>query len=256
MKFRPARPIQSFYELASNAIFHHGMLVFLDNVSSTGPRSRKGIEAGKGLNENLAREVLELHTVTPAAGYTQTDVTEFSRALTGWSLEHKNERGRDFGAVVFKSFAHEPGARLVLGVKYPQHDGRQARRILQDLCLRPETAANIALKLAVHFIADDPPDALVKDLKQVFLDTQGDLPSLYKVLINSPHAWQPQAQKVKTPEELLMSTARMVGLDSVFGARPRDTYDSLAQAPFTAPTPEGWPDIASAWIAIAKYNDY
>lgn len=242
----------SFYELARHAIFHQGMLVFLDNTSSTGPRSRKGIRQDKGLNENLAREVLELHTVTPAAGYTQTDVTEFAKALTGWRLETKRNTRAPFGSVVFKDFSHEPGKRKVLGEKYPKglfgSWESQAPQILKDLCMRPETASNIARKLATHFVSDNPPDALVKTLRDTFLETEGDLTALYTALIHSPHAWQPEAQKIKTPEELLVSTARVIGLEETFTKNPKTTYDSLAQIPFTAPTPEGWPDTAQAWL--------
>ena len=241
-----------FSDLASKAIFHQGMLVFLDNVGSVGPRSRKGINADKGLNENLAREVLELHTVTLAADYTQADVTEFAKALTGWTINGKANYGAPIGTVTFRSFYHEPGRRTVLGQKYPKglivSEKQQAPQILKDLCARPETAENIAVKLATHFVSDDPPQDLIKALKARFLETEGDLTALYKVLIHSPHAWTPAAQKVKSPEELLISTARMIGVKNTFTARPRDTYDSLAQSPFTAPTPEGWPDKASAWI--------
>jgi len=238
-----------FYELAASAIFHPGMLVYLDNVSSIGPRSRQGLETGKGLNENLAREVLELHTVTPAAGYRQSDVMEFAKALTGWSVErYATKENNRQGKTTFKARAHEGGSRVIMGKKYSEKGPTQALAILKDLCQRPETAENIAAKFATHFVSDIPPRALVDSLKHIFLKTDGDLTALYKTLVNSPLAWNSAPQKIKTPEELIISTARMVGFADVITKRARDTYDSLAQLPFTAPTPEGWPDIAEAWL--------
>jgi len=239
----------SFYELAASAIFHPGMLVFLDNVSSVGPRSPQGLETGKGLNENLARETLELHTVTLAAGYSQSDVTELAKALTGWSVERDAalENNRQ-GQTTFKARTHEPGSRSILRKTYKEKGPQQALAILKDLCAKPETAENIARKLAAHFVADTPPQVLVRALKSSFLKTGGDLQALYKTLVTSPDAWTPSAQKIKTPEEMIISTARMAGFGAVITKRARDTYDSLAQLPFTAPTPEGWPDLAEAWL--------
>ena len=240
--------LDSFFELASTAIFHPAMLVFLDNISSIGPNSRQGLKQNKGLNENLAREVLELHTLTPAAGYTQSDVSEFAKALTGWRIENKEDKENRLGKTAFKQHRHEPGSRQILGKKYKDTGGKQALAILKDICMRPETAENIARKLAVHFVSDVPPKALVEDLKQSFLKSNGHLKAVYKTLITSPHAWGQTAQKVKSPEELIVSTARVIGFDNVITKRPKDTYDSLAQIPFTAPTPEGWPDTTEAWI--------
>ena len=168
----------SFFELAISAIFHPGMLMFLDNVSSMGPRSYTGQKRKKGLNENLAREVLELHTITPAAGYSQSDVTEFAKALTGWSIERKESVETVQGKLTFNSRWHEPGTRKLLGKKYKQKGPSQAVAILKDLCKRPETAQNIAYKLAAHFVSDVPPQALVDDLKRSFLTSNGDLTCL------------------------------------------------------------------------------
>ena len=242
------RILGSFYELAASAIFHPAMIVFLDNDGSVGPNSPRGKKNKIGLNENLAREALELHTVTPAAGYSQADVTEFAKALTGWRIERRADKGRKQGHITFHKSSHEPGARTILGKRYKETEAKQALAILKDLCVRPETAQNIAHKLAVHFVSDEPPEALVAALKAEYLKTDGNLTALYKALIGSPLAWQPAAQKVKTPEELIVSAARLIGFKNVIAKRPRDTYDSLAQLPFTAPTPEGWPDKAQDWL--------
>ena len=198
--------LKSFYELAASAIFHPGMLMFLDNDGSVGPKSRKGRESKKGLNENLAREALELHTVTPASGYTQSDVTEFAKALTGWSFQYREHQKYKIGKTRFKKSQHEPGTRLVLGKTYKEMGAKQALEILKDLCARPETAENIAVKLATHFVSDAPPKDLVAALKDSYLKTGGNLMVLYKTLIDSPLAWEPAARKLKTPEDLIIST--------------------------------------------------
>jgi uncharacterized protein (DUF1800 family) len=238
----------NFYHLAASAIFHPAMVTYLDNVNSVGPKSKAGQRRKRGLNENLAREVLELHTVTPLSGYAQTDVTEFAKALTGWTIGRRERDPDNIGKTVFEGRAHEPGTRNVLGKSYSQNGANQALKILKDLCARPETAQNIALKLARHFHSDTPPETLVKKLSANFLETGGDLKAVYKVLIDAPEMWTETAEKVKTPQELIVSTARMVGLKNVFPRRARDSYESLAQMPFSAPTPEGWPDVAEAWL--------
>ena len=136
----------------------------------------------------------------------------------------------------------------MLGKRYDAAEAKQALAILKDLCARPETAQNVAQKLAAHFVSDEPPKALVAALKEEYLKTNGDLSALYKTLISSPLAWEPAAQKVKSPDELILSAARLIGFENVIAKRKRDTYDSLAQLPFTAPTPEGWPDKAQDWL--------
>ena len=238
----------NFTDLAIEAIFHPAMLTFLDNVSSVGPNSRAGQRRNKGLNENLAREVLELHTITPAAGYDQKDVTEFAKALTGWTIGQNKKDLRGTGRTTFNDTLHEPGMRKVLGRKYSNKGNRQAISILKTICAHPDTAKNIAQKLARHFVSDIPPPSLVKRLEDNFIKTNGDLKSLYETLVSSPEAWVHTAQKVKSPEELLTSTARAIGIEKVFSIHIRDSYDSLAQRPFSAPTPEGWPDTAESWL--------
>lgn len=238
----------SFANLAVGAILHPGMLIYLDNARSTGPNSQRGRRRDRGLNENLAREVLELHTVTPASGYSQEDVTEFAKALTGWTVGARRAEENQKGTTIFEARMHEPGARTVLGKTYRQSGGEQAIAIIRDLCIHPQTASNISYKLARHFVSDTPPPPLVERLTQAFKDTNGNLMALYMVLIDAPEAWSPTLSKIKTPEELLTSTARLIGIDNVFPGRPRDIYESFAQPPFRAPSPEGWPDTANAWI--------
>ncbi|MEO0982976.1 MAG: DUF1800 family protein [Pseudomonadota bacterium] len=237
-----------FEDLLLAAIGHPGMLVYLDNWQSVGPNSRAGRRRRRGLNENLAREVLELHTATPAAGYTQYDVTEFAKALTGWTVGNRHVGRNRIGEPIFSTLLHEPGARTVLGKRYAEDGRAQAEAILRDLANRPETARNIALKLARHIVSDTPDDALVANLERVFLDTGGDLSALYRALIASPEAWAAEAEKVKTPDELLTSASRQFGVRRVFAGKPGEVYESFAQRPFSAPSPEGWPDDADAWL--------
>ena len=237
-----------FADLAAAAIFHPAMLAYLDNWQSIGPNSFVGKRRNRGLNENLAREVLELHTVTPAANYNQTDVTEFSKALTGWTVG--NERiGKDRqGEVLFSNIMHESGARSVLGRRYSEDGKAQATMILADLCRHPETAKNVCFKLARHFVSDTPPPTLTDLLTDTFLKTDGDLQSVYQTLVGSTEAWEDAPKKLKTPDELLTSTARLIGVRRVHAGDPRSVYESLAQRPFAAPSPEGWPDTAEAWL--------
>lgn len=238
----------TFEDLALSAIFHPGMLIYLDNVQSIGPNSRIGRRRDRGLNENLAREVLELHTVTPQSGYTQDDVTELARALTGWTVGNARFRDENIGRTIFADRLHETGTRRVLSNRYTDTGDAQATKIISDLCKSRYTAQHIAHKLAKHFTADTPPSRLVDELEMTFLETGGDLNSLYSVLINAPEAWVATPQKVKTPDDLLTSTSRLMGINAVFAGDPRSVFTSLAQQPFTAPSPKGWSDSADDWI--------
>ena len=249
-----ANALGSFYDLARGAIFHAGMLVYLDNWQSIGPRSRLGERRDLGLNENLAREVLELHTVTPKAGYSQDDVEEFAKALTGWTIGHPRRSTSHHGKPLFNARGHEPGPRQVLGKRYKDTGAAQAERIVRDLCRHPATARNVAFKLARHFHSDTPPTALVDRLSQVFIDTDGDLKALYTAVIDAPEMWEPEAHKIKTPDELLTSTSRLLSVNAVLTNRPRDVFTSLAQQPFGASSPQGWPDEAAHWIGADSLN--
>lgn len=238
----------SFNDLLHAAVLHPAMLLYLDNMQSFGPNSRVGRRSGRGLNENLAREVMELHSLSSTGGYSQADVTEFARALTGWSIGNPRFETERLGETVFFEPIHEPGTRTVMGKKYPDTGRDQALAVLDDLARNPHTAKHIATKLARHFTADTPSPSLVAKLTAAFLDSNGDLPTVYRTLIEAPEPWAPDLQKIKTPNELLTSAARMLDLQAVFAGRPKDVFDSLAQRPFSAPSPQGWPDTADAWL--------
>ncbi len=238
----------SFRDLLVSAIDHPGMLIYLDNWQSVGPNSAAGRAFDRGLNENLAREILELHTLSSVGGYTQADVTEFARALTGWTVGNNAFEQDRMGEAFFFSRIHEPGTRIVMGKRYNARGRQQALEILEDLAVHPMTARHIAIKLARHFTKDDPPLTLVSRLEQVFLDTDGDLPVVYRALVEAPEPWDTLLTKLKSPEDLLISAARYFGLQSIFAGMPRETLTSLAQQPFNAPSPEGWPDTEEGWL--------
>jgi len=230
---------------------HPAMLMYLDQQRSTGPNSALGQKRDKtGLNENLAREVMELHTLGADAGYTQADVTEFARALTGWSMGGKAGPEDQQGIFVFRPVMHEPGPRTVFGRTYSQDDEAQAIAILRDLAKSPHTADHVARQLATHFVADAPPPELVATLKQSFLETDGSLDHLARALITSPAAWTPGAAKLKTPYEFLISSHRAAGTTPV--DLRKDLYGpltALGQRPYSAPQPNGWSDQASDWAS-------
>ncbi|KFL35657.1 DUF1800 domain-containing protein [Arenimonas donghaensis] len=252
-----------FGDLLVSASQHPGMLRYLDNAQSIGERSpmaerraRRGQQLG--LNENLAREILELHTLGVDGGYTQDDVRELARALTGWStpapLDERVSARRlqreplgPHGAV-FRGVAHEPGARVVLGKRYREAGADQAEAILRDLALHPSTARHLAGKLARHFVADDPPAALVDALAARYLDSGGDLGAMTRALVGHPLAWSASARKFKTPDDFLVSALRAFAITDV--PDPRRVIgllDRMGQPPFNPRSPAGFADDAGAW---------
>jgi len=241
-----------FEDLLVASSSHPGMLLYLDQAQSIGPNSQAGMKrAGKvGLNENLGREILELHTVGPDAGYTQADVTEFARALTGWSMGGGNGPNEQEGAFVYRANFHEPGARTIMGRAYPDGGREQALAVMKDLAASPHTADHLARKIAIHFVADDPPPALVARLRTAYLKSDGDLAQVASALIAAPESWDPTPRKFKTPYEYLVSSYRAAD------ASPRDPakeivgpLGSLGMRPFTAPQPNGWSETAADWAA-------
>ena len=201
-----------FEDLLGAAESHPAMLTYLDQIQSIGPdsemamysrrggpngvgsRLQPGVQRKGGLNENLAREIMELHTVGVNGGYTQADVTEFARAMTGLSIG--GERDGVYGVAVFREQAHEPGGRTVMGVRYDQHGKAQTNAILMDLAAKPQTARFICGKIARHFVADDPPPALVARLEATWMSSKGDLAQVAEALI-PPEAAEPDAGKIQ-----------------------------------------------------------
>jgi uncharacterized protein (DUF1800 family) len=238
-----------FEDLLVASTRHPGMLVFLDQARSVGPNSPGGARRKTGLNENLAREILELHTLGVDAGYTQEDVTEFARALTGWSFYPPAEASpSDSDIFVFRARQHEPGARTIFRRRYAAGGEGQARAVLRDLSTDPHTAKHLATKIARHFVADEPPPALVARLEATWNRTGGQLDKVAETLIDAPEAWDPTPAKFKTPWEFMVSGYRAVG------AQPRrpgelQVLNTLGQKPFTPPSPKGWAEEGGAWSA-------
>jgi uncharacterized protein (DUF1800 family) len=237
-----------FEDLLVAAVRHPAMLLYLDQAQSFGPNSPATRYRKVGLNENLAREILELHTVGVDAGYTQADVTEFARALTGWSVGGEREPARA-GRYVFRSMAHEPGARTVMGKRYGDWNEDQGRRILHDLADHPATARHICRKIAVHFVADEPPPSLVDALTRAWTGSGGRLDVVARALVEAPEAWDPAASKVKTPYDFIISGYRTIGAQPTAIEKLSPILNGLGQRPFSPPSPKGWPEEAGAWVA-------
>lgn len=236
----------TFPDLLLAVVRHPTMLLYLDNATSFGPNSRGGRFAGIGMNENLAREILELHTVGVDGGYGQRDVEALAKMLTGWSLGRPGKSERP-GAFLFHAVVHEPGAQTLMGRTYADEGVLQAERALRDLALMPQTAARVALRLARHFVADDPPVDLLHRLHGVYMDTGGDLGALVRAVIADDRAWLPQV-KLKTPADLVASTLRALGPDSVTRGAVL-ALSQLGQPSWAAPSPQGWADRAEAWLS-------
>ncbi len=272
-----------FEDLLRAAVMHPAMLRYLDNEQSAGPQSRVVQQRARaaarsddgqgpriaGLNENLAREVLELHTLGAAAAragvYTQADVTAFAAVLTGWRVPayayapdiappQRFAAGQalsplgEASPTRFEPIWHEPGVKTVLGQRIAEGaDG--LTQVLHALSRHPATATHLATKLARHFVADEPPPALVDRLAQAFRRSDGDLPSVYRVLAGAPEAWAAAPAKLKSPEEMVLSTARVLGLGGkAFERQPDAGAGLLGQRVQAAASPAGWPDAAAEWL--------
>jgi uncharacterized protein (DUF1800 family) len=203
----------------------------------------------RGLNENLAREILELHTLGVRSGYTQADVVEFARALTGWTLPGQQSLEDAEQTFRFQANQHEPGVRTVLGRSYADDGQQQATAILRDLARAPATASHIATKLARHFITDEPPPALVKRLADRFLQTGGDLPALYRELVSAASDVPPVAAKFKSPWDWMLSGLRAMGVQSVPAARIQFLTGRLGQPIWRPGSPAGYGDVTATWAA-------
>jgi len=238
----------NFRSLLSAVATHPAMLLYLDNAGSVGPNSVAGQKNKRGLNENLAREMLELHTVGVDGGYTQTDVTEFAKVLTGWSIAREGELNP--GQFRYRPMVHEPGDKAVMGRTYREAGADEATQAMNDLAGRPQTARHIATKLARHFVADDPPQAAIDVLAKTYLATDGDLHAVSVALISLPQIWSQPLTKVKTPNELVLSACRAFGVtDAATGENILMGLKQMDQVPFSAPSPAGWPDTADGWVS-------
>ncbi|TQV68163.1 DUF1800 domain-containing protein [Exilibacterium tricleocarpae] len=225
---------------------HPAMLVYLNNERSFGPDSMIGRRnRQRGLNENLAREILELHTLGVNGGYDQQDVIELALAISGWSITRPREpEPRGF---VFRTQGHQPGARRVLGKTYAEAGLAQGKAVLTDLARHPATARFLSRKLAQHFVSDKPAPALVEQMTRRWQASGGDLGAVITELINHPAAWEPEPQKFKTPREFLISACRATGAAGWQARELIGALELLGQRPFNAGSPAGYGDSESAW---------
>jgi uncharacterized protein (DUF1800 family) len=255
------------------------MLIYLDNALSYGPNSPAGRQTRRGLNENYARELLELHTLGVDGGYTQSDVTNVAKILTGWTVATRQSLGIPipnppppappqgapatapvFGlhpapasAFLYQPSWAEPNAKFVLGKVYGPNGMQAGIDLITDLARHPSTAQHVATKLARHFIADEPPQSAVDALARNFRETGGDLRQLAVTLVNLPEAWSMPLNKVKTPNDLVISTKRLLQMD-LGNAVSTNDLRTLGQIPWAVPSPAGWPDKAADWLGPAQMN--
>ena len=236
---------------------HPAMLVYLNQAQSIGPESPAAQMAAKrnpkrkrGLNENLAREIMELHTLGVRSGYTQADVIEFARALTGWTASGMD--GLAAGepmAFQFRPRQHEPGARTIIERTYAQSGAEQGRAVLADFASASQTATHVATKLARHFAGDTPPPSLVDRLATTFTRTKGDLPTLYRTLIDSPETWVAEAVKFRNPWDWVVASLRLLGPDALGRMQTANVLIHLGQPMWKPGSPAGWDDLTASWAA-------
>jgi uncharacterized protein (DUF1800 family) len=243
-----ANVLGRFGEMLLAAESHPAMLLYLDNARSIGPDSIAGVRRGRGLNENLAREILELHTLGVRTVYSQDDVTRFANVITGWTVIAPREDPSRIGEFAFNPNMHQPGAQSVIGKSYPDTGVEQGRAVLAGLARHPATAQHVATKLARHFIADDPPPALVARLAKRFLDTQGDLKEVAKTLVNSPEAWEAPRTKLKRPGEWIIGSLRAAGVTPSEVGPVMQAHNLLGEPLWRPSAPKGFADDSASWL--------
>ncbi|WP_022705213.1 DUF1800 domain-containing protein [Pseudorhodobacter ferrugineus] len=239
-----------FADMLIAATLHPAMLVFLDQSASVGPLSPVGKRRNRGVNENLAREVMELHSLGVTADYGQADVRQMALLLTGLDSNLRD-------GFVFHPDRAEPGAEVVLGTSYGGDGLDPIKAALTDLARHPATAAHIAGKLAVHFVSDAPDPDLVRAMTATYLETDGDLLAVYGSMLNHPSAWVPELMKARQPVEFVLAALRSLGMTG-------DDLQRMGSGPFSRMIlkpmgrmgqdwqqpvgPDGWAEEAEAWI--------
>jgi uncharacterized protein (DUF1800 family) len=264
-----------FEDMVLASAKHPAMLVYLDNFQSIGPSSR-GANAGarnnsqrRGLNENYARELLELHTLGVNGGYTQQDVQELAKILTGWTIDglggpaarlqranqprRRGARGQAArrepeGPITFDfvDLLHEPGAKTVLGQRYQDGGIQEGERVIRALCRHPSTAQFVATKLVTHFVSDEPPRAAVERIAKVFRSTDGDLKAVARALVDEPEAWREDARKFRTPQDWFVAVLRAFGASDATPNAPV-VLRQLRQPVWSPAAPKGFGDTLTEW---------
>jgi len=243
-----AHVVGRFSDMLTAVESHPAMLIYLDNARSIGPNSIAGRNQHKGLNENLAREILELHTLGVRTVYSQADVTNFAKIITGWSIippRQDPERGGEF---TFNPRMHQPGAQTVIGRSYPEGGIEQGRAVLADLARHPATARHGASKLARAFVADVPSPPLVDRLAKRFLDSEGNLKELARTLVSAPEAWQAPRTKLKPPGTWFVAALRAIGITPPDIRPVIQAQNMLGEPLWRPPAPKGFADDSAAWM--------
>lgn len=237
-----------FDDLLLAVVRHPAMLYYLDNTTSVGPDSKAGQRKARGLNENLGREILELHTLGVDGGYTQDDVIALAGALTGWSVHRASDNPDDNG-FRFQAQRHQPGEQRVLGRRYAQAGAAQAEAILRDIARHPATARHVSHKLLLHFLGAAP-DAARSALERKFIATDGNLAAVYETLIDLDLSWSTAPARFAPPDHWWISIRRLLGEHSPRGMSNAvaNRLSQLGQRPFAAPSPAGWPKAPDAWL--------
>ena len=265
-----ARMTSTFADMAKAAVLNPAMLFFLDNHLSTGPHSQIGRHTRETINENLGRELLELHTVSPAAGYTQKDVTEVAYILSGWSIsghmiEQKNiPKSAPYGTY-FDIMRHEPGSKTVMGKTYKngRKGDQQALQLIEDLAVDPNTATHLATKLARHFVADYPADDSIGRIRDAWMQSKGDLITVHTAVIDEAIAKGPDNPKFTTPQNWVYLAHRTAHVDlplaEMWGKNPQAIWvsallEEMGQAYAGVPQPNGWSDLAADWLSKELIN--
>lgn len=228
---------------------HPAMLFFLDNQQSLGPESRAGRNRKRGLNENLAREIMELHTLGVGGGYTQDDVTSLARIITGWTFAGRQGQLGTPGSFVFNVNAHQPGPQMLLGKTYEAAGLAQGEAALADIARHPSTANFVATKFVRHFVADDPPPALVARLRDVFVKTDGDLKAMATALVDADEAWKTPLSKMRSPYDFVIASGRLLARVPEDPGGYINNLNLLGQPLWSPAGPNGFPDTSAAWAA-------
>jgi len=243
-----ANVLGRFSDMLLAAESHPAMLIYLDNARSIGPDSIAGLRQKRGLNENLAREILELHTLGVRTVYTQEDVTRFANVITGWTFVPFRQDPVRGGELEVNPRMHQPGTQTVIGRSYPDAGMQQGRAVLAALAHHPATASHLAAKLARHFVADEPPPALVERLTKRFLATQGDLKEVTKALVAAPEAWEAPRAKLKRPGEWVVGMLRAAGIAPPDIGPVMQAHNLLGEPLWRPSAPKGFADESAPWL--------
>jgi uncharacterized protein (DUF1800 family) len=271
------RALGNFEDLLVATAQSPAMLMYLDNHTSTGPDSpaaekqkQRAVQEQRaqampgqkkqakttlpGLNENYARELMELHTLGVNGGYTQRDVTEVAKVFTGWTIARRNDHELEPGSYKFDETRHQPGTKLVLGRKIKEKGEKEGLEVLHMLASSPATAHFLSQELATAFVSDNAPKPLVDRMAHTFLTTHGDIPSVLRTLVKSPEFWSPAAYqaKIKTPLEFVVSAARASGAE-IANAQPLiNQLNQMGMPLYACIPPTGYSSKADAWVSTGE----